>query len=1758
MRNILGKIERERERERVNLVRNFFNLKFFKTVAILFCGGFLFFGFVASTSAATNVYYSVGQNTNDHKTCIASDCAANPLTVTISNGVATFSTTQTATNMGVGDEVTYSTNVVAYISGKVSNTQWTLITATGGTPSNVVSPVDVVSITHAFASLHLAIDSGHNGVADASHINNVSLVAADVILNIPLYYDTGADTTEVSISGLTTDSNHYIRIYTPTNTSTEANQTQRHDGKWNDTKYSLTAGPTGVGALTIQIGFVYLDGMQIYHNGASPTAEASAVLTQGSASGDEYTKTTIENSILKGGLYALRLGTSCKRALYTQNVVAYGATIAAVVNAGPTYATAYHDQLTAMGGTYGLYGDSGWTKCRNCYAYGSTIAYKIDTATQTEIVNSASSDTSGTTGLQNIAFNTANFTNVTTGSEDFHLSLDSALIGAGIDLAESGSRWYFSESSIINYNQTVSVGAILQLTNGSTTATIRFRNFSGSWITNLDQNINLRHVYTGASTKIAFISDLHLGHTGEPALFDAAIADIDALGDIGYIFTLGDISNNDASADYDTYIASRATSLVPVWKELAGNHDDTASFESKLGYASRYYSYTVGNLVFIFLGDEGNYVLSAGAQTFLSNTLSSNQDKDIIILSHEGRYDTSINTTYISGGYLGPEPQISNIVEAYNWDAWFSGHNHGYSGVQKTGPFSELQSFTSMTDIDGNTRYDWDIGADENIFPPTQSAWSPASGATITTATPTISLTLSATGDCKSSLTDQAYVDMTTDCTGDGTTSISCPISNLGADGAKNVYIACEDTAGNKDTATTNTGLSYTLSIEEWRDSDALKRIAITLDSPSADITGFPVLIKALSSWGISYSDISNGYVSFYDGSGTRLNFEPDVAIANSGGEATFAYWVGQFNLYASPIGDQNVIYLYYDKTQADGSNVTTSVWDSNFKGVWHMGDANGGAIDSTSNSNALTQGTAPDYQQSGVSGYGMNFTAADSEYLNIPNGALVSGAGTRTVSLWLFCDDNTQYKMPISYGAATAGKAFTVEIGRNSSGNFSVNVHSTFLSETGASISTGSWLHAAAAYNGSNVLGYVNNTKVIDSTVALTTTAGSGGLGKRVFNTAYPYDGEIDEVRISSVARDIAWNSYEYSNVSDADNGLTPGDIELGSSADATISAGILASQTISGIFTGGANIGASSALTVTVPDASKTNAALVLTKGDANSVVNYVKGSQPSVDGDYTGTYSSGSTTITVANNDIIWLLITAEDTTTKLYYKITVVISASTDATLSNLTLSSGTLTPSFASGTTSYTTSVANGVTSVTVTPTVNQADATVTVNDTTVASDSATGAISLNVGSNTIIAVVTAQDGSTTETYTITVARAASSAKAITAFSFADLNPVVTGTINGTAISATVPYGTPVTALVATFTTTGSSVAVGATTQVSGITPNNFTNPETYTVTAADTTQQTYTITVIIATATSHTITASVGSHGSISPSGATSVNNGSDQSFTITADSGYHISDVIVDSSSVGAVSSYDFTDVTADHTISATFAVTSSGGGGCYNCYVNPAIPSGGFKISINGGVSTTSNRNVFLGFNGGADIKKIAISMTGDFTDASQENYVASKQWDLCSKLGGAVKNPTCPDGKYTVYAKFYTAYGRSSDTSVASSTIVLKFGSTTTENLQKYTNLPFTNPFTKYLQYKQTNVDIKRLQIFLNADPDTRIANSGVGSPGKETNYFGILTYKAVIKFQEKYAKDILAPWGFVKGTGYVGKTTLAKINELMKNK
>ncbi|MCQ9207127.1 MAG: PKD domain-containing protein [Omnitrophica bacterium] len=97
-----------------------------------------------------------------------------------------------------------------------------------------------------------------------------------------------------------------------------------------------------------------------------------------------------------------------------------------------------------------------------------------------------------------------------------------------------------------------------------------------------------------------------------------------------------------------------------------------------------------------------------------------------------------------------------------------------------------------------------------------------------------------------------------------------------------------------------------------------------------------------------------------------------------------------------------------------------------------------------------------------------------------------------------------------------------------------------------------------------------------------------------------------------------------------------------------------------------------------------------------------------------------------------------------------------------------------------------------------------------------------------------------------------------------------------------------------------------------------------------------------------------TIVATSGPNGQIDPSGFVPLNEGGDQVFTITPDRGYHIEDVFVDGTSIGAVPGYTFESVTTNHEIHATFGI---------NSYTISAASGPNGRISPSGNIMLTFN---------------------------------------------------------------------------------------------------------------------------------------------------------------------------------------------------
>jgi hypothetical protein len=239
-----------------------------------------------------------------------------------------------------------------------------------------------------------------------------------------------------------------------------------------------------------------------------------------------------------------------------------------------------------------------------------------------------------------------------------------------------------------------------------------------------------------------------------------------------------------------------------------------------------------------------------------------------------------------------------------------------------------------------------------------------------------------------------------------------------------------------------------------------------------------------------------------------------------------------------------------------------------------------------------------------------------------------------------------------------------------------------------------------------------------------------------------------------------------------------------------------------------------------------------------------------------------ASGPISLNTGANPIA-TVVTAQDGVTTRTYTVTVTRALSTNASLSGLQLSSGTLSPSFAPGTTTYSASVASGVTSVLAVPTAADPNAVIRVNGQVVASGTASQSIALAIGPNTITVLVTAQDGTTTATYTVIVTRALSNN--------ADLSALVlsSGTLAPTFAPAVTSYTAGVANAVSSITLTptaadsGASIKVNAITVASGAASSPIAlgpgaNGITATVTAADgVTTRSYTVVVTRATASAN-------------------------------------------------------------------------------------------------------------------------------------------------------------------------------------------------------------------------------------------------------------------------------------------------------------
>ncbi len=224
---------------------------------------------------------------------------------------------------------------------------------------------------------------------------------------------------------------------------------------------------------------------------------------------------------------------------------------------------------------------------------------------------------------------------------------------------------------------------------------------------------------------------------------------------------------------------------------------------------------------------------------------------------------------------------------------------------------------------------------------------------------------------------------------------------------------------------------------------------------------------------------------------------------------------------------------------------------------------------------------------------------------------------------------------------------------------------------------------------------------------------------------------------------------------------------------------------------------------------------------------------------------------------------------------------------------------------------------------------------------------------------------------------------------------------------------------------------------------------------------------------------------------------------------------------------------------------------------------YNSPIIPTGGFHFLINNGQKITKNKDVILTIQGGDDVESIAISNSANFETSYLEPYVTTKNWNLCSGANSSVSQSPCSEGNYSVYIKFFTKWGRSSDLVQANillgnnEDVVINQAPVITETTDKTvikSASPIKYQFKRNLKIGDVGDDVKNLQSFLNKNGFV-VANTGPGSINQETNKFGPLTEKALSSFQEHYADKILKPLNLKSATGAFHSYTRSLVNNII---
>jgi hypothetical protein len=323
------------------------------------------------------------------------------------------------------------------------------------------------------------------------------------------------------------------------------------------------------------------------------------------------------------------------------------------------------------------------------------------------------------------------------------------------------------------------------------------------------------------------------------------------------------------------------------------------------------------------------------------------------------------------------------------------------------------------------------------------------------------------------------------------------------------------------------------------------KKIIIDSSLIDEDLTNFPVRVFIDSDSDVGAHTKSDGAdIRFTSDDGkTELKYEiEDFTITNN--VATGNFWV-KVPLVSS--NTDTVIYIYYGNFAVRKGEKPNDVWDDNYQMVLHMNDATSSTVtDSTSKNNDGTKVNGP-IEATGKIGQAQQFDASQSQYINCGEDSSLDFTTGFTASCWMF---NTYTPTSGNWNPILAKEHWNASEGwlLNYIPDSNVIRYVKGGSSGGieiVNIFTATWYHITATNDNGSAKVYIDGVEQGNSTITINNASVPLHIGMRHNNNGTgardPFDGQIDEVRVSDITRSPAWIKASYHSENNSLTTISP-----------------------------------------------------------------------------------------------------------------------------------------------------------------------------------------------------------------------------------------------------------------------------------------------------------------------------------------------------------------------------------------------------------------------------------------------------------------------------------------------------------------------------------------------------------------------------------------------------------------------------------------